>query len=104
MNEDEEFMNAILRQAENIDYDEDEEFGSGCEEHFIDLHGMSVNEAVAAFELALIETHNRQCKSLTVIVGHGTKTLKTHIEDILIRDNLKYTLTKNKAGFRIKLK
>ncbi|WP_027120472.1 Smr/MutS family protein [Mycoplasmopsis lipofaciens] len=65
----------------------------------IDLHGLTVSEAISQLELALFDFDK---KEIGLIVGHGTGTIKTAIEDELIKKQLCYSFDSNRNMFIIK--
>ncbi|MGV2393465.1 UNVERIFIED_CONTAM: Smr/MutS family protein [Campylobacter lari] len=59
----------------------------------IDLHGLTVDEAIAqvSFELSFIENYDGG--QIELIVGKGTGTLKVVVEDYLIKHDFNYKFT-----------
>ncbi|VEU75278.1 Smr domain-containing protein [Mycoplasmopsis maculosa] len=69
----------------------------------IDLHGCTIDEAIAkvSFELAFID--NLENFTFEIIVGKGTGTLKIFIENYLIDNNFNYSYDENYNSFFIKI-
>ena len=64
----------------------------------IDLHGMSVEEAIAKVGTMLFTFDNSDSKELIIITGKGTGALISAIEDLLLNEHYDFEQSKNNQG------
>ncbi|WP_338822943.1 Smr/MutS family protein [Mycoplasmopsis felifaucium] len=69
----------------------------------IDLHSLTVDQAISAVILAYDEAFEDYCDELQIITGHGSGALKTSIEDWLIKENSSYYEDKQSASFIVNI-
>ncbi|WP_406616817.1 Smr/MutS family protein [Mycoplasmopsis adleri] len=71
--------------------------------HVVDLHGLTVQEALSKVMLAWDDAFENYCDELQVITGKGSGALKTSVEDMLIKEGHQYYEEPDTSSFIINI-
>lgn len=71
--------------------------------YIVDLHGFNIQQALSKVELAWDYAFEYYYDELQIVTGKGSGTIKTSIEDMLLKEGYSYIEDSNSASFIVDL-